>query len=192
MRKSLGANDMRFASAAITIWALAGTLNAAEAPKNEGSKTEGPEVQVRIANYDEIMTTIEKKQGKVVVMDCWSTWCEPCIKEFPRLVKLHQEYGPKKLACLSLSFDYEGTGKPEDVQEDVLAFLKKQQASFENLLSSDEAESLLKKLDLPSIPAVYVFDRNGKLAERFDDSHNTSGKFSYDDVEKLVAKLLKE
>lgn len=183
---------MRLATAAITMWALAGALNAAEAPKTEAPRSEGPEVQVRIADYDEIMSTIEKQQGKVVVMDCWSTWCEPCIKEFPRLVKLHQKYGPKKLACLSLSFDYDGTGKPQDVQEDVLAFLKKQQASFENLLSSDEAETLLKKLDLPSIPAVYVFDQKGKLAQRFDDSHNTSGKFSYDDVEKLVGKLLQK
>lgn len=177
---------MRFASAAVAC-ALISAMAAAEAPKAGKD-----EVRVRVADYDEIMATIEKQAGKVVVMDCWSTWCEPCIKEFPRLVKLHEKYGPKKLACLSLSFDYDGSGKPEDVQADVLDFLTKQQAAFDNLLSSEEAETLLKKLDLPSIPAVYVFDRKGKLAERFDDSHNTSGKFSYDDVETLVARLVKE
>lgn len=155
----------------------------------DAPKPKADEVKLRHADYDQMMETVESHEGRVVVMDCWSTWCPPCVEEFPRLVKLHQKYGPKKkVACISVSFDYDGTGEPEDVEPDVLAFLQEQKATFDNILASEDTETLLKKLDLPSIPAVYVFDQKGKLAKRFDDS---GGKFTYDDVEKLVSELLK-
>ena len=43
--------------------------------------------------------------------------CDPCVKEFYRLVELQKKHGRDKLACISLSFDFEGTGKPEDQQD---------------------------------------------------------------------------
>jgi len=129
--------------------------------------------------------------GKVVVMDGWSTSCEPCIKEFPNLVALDRDHGDK-VACISLSFDYEGLGKPEAQREKVLEFLSSQKATFENLLSSDASDELFAKFKLPSIPTVWVYDQQGKLAQRFDSTTAGGKGFTYRDVEKLVAELLKK
>ena len=155
-------------------------------------KDSASNVSLNILDYEQIQELIKSKQGKVVVMDAWSTSCQPCIKEFPHLVELHNEYGPEKVACISLSFDYEGIDKPEDQQERVLAFLRKQNATFDNVLNKEEADELYEKMDLSAIPAVFVYDQAGKLVQRFDDSYrNAAGeRFSYKDVDVLVAQLL--
>jgi thiol-disulfide isomerase/thioredoxin len=148
--------------------------------------------QVKILTHDEIQQLIASHNGKVVVMDCWSTSCEPCVKEFPNLVALHKKYGPEKVACISLSFDYEGLGKPEDVLPVVQDFVEKQGATFDNVLCRDDSETLYKKMNLASVPAVYVYKRDGELAKRFDneDAKKPEDAFNYEHVGKLVEQLV--
>lgn len=144
-----------------------------------------PEVRLDIKDFDGVMALVKSHQGKVVVMDAWSTSCEPCMKEFPGLVALHKKYGSDKVACISLSLDYIGLGKPEDQAPQVLKFLREQGATFDNVLSSDDSDTLLARLKLPSIPAVFIYDRQGQLHKRLEN------EFSYRDVEPIVAELLK-
>ncbi len=146
-------------------------------------------VSLKILDYQGLLDLIASHKGKVVVMDAWSTSCAPCIKEFPKLVALHHKFGPDRVACISLSFDYEGIGRPEDVSGPVLDFLRKMGATFDNLLSSEESTELYAKLELAAIPAVFVYDQNGQLRKRFDNAQG--GKpFTYDDVERLVADMV--
>jgi thiol-disulfide isomerase/thioredoxin len=149
--------------------------------------TEVEPVELRITDFRGIMDTVASHRGKIVVLDAWSTQCEPCMREFPGLVALHRKY-PGRVACISLSMDYEGLGKPEDQRGKVLEFLGKQQATFDNLLSNEPSDDLYAKFKLPSIPAVFVYDQRGDLAELFD---STRGKpFTYKDVTAKVEKLL--
>jgi thiol-disulfide isomerase/thioredoxin len=145
-----------------------------------------PTVSIKTLDYEGIQKLIADHKGKVVVMDCWSTSCGPCIQEFPKLVALHSKYDSKKLACISLSFDFEGGegAKPEDVQPDVLKFLEKQKATFDNVLCSEDSDTLRRKMDLAAIPAVYVYGRDGILAKRFE------GEGAYQEVPALVETLL--
>ena len=149
-------------------------------------------VAVQLLDGDGLNQLLASHRGKVVVLDCWSTSCAPCIEEFPNLVALHNAHGRDNLACISLSFDYEGIGRPEEQQERVLAFLLDQQATFDNVLSTLDSDALTAKLDIPSIPAVFVYDREGKLHERFDNRHasRTGGRFTYEQVSEAVEKLL--
>lgn len=164
----------------------------APAPQTDAAASTGNEssdsVDVQIMDYDAIVKLIESKRGKVVVMDCWSTWCQPCMKEFHNLVELHQQHGPDKLACISLSFNYEGAKRetPEEHRDEVLGFLREQRAAFDNVIASVPAEDLYKllKFKTASVPAVFVYDQQGQLARQF------SGEVSYDDVRQLVAELL--
>jgi hypothetical protein len=115
-------------------------------------------------------------------------------QRIPNLVALHKKHGADKLACISLSFDYEGIGKPEDQRTAVLTFLRQQQATFDNVLSSVESDALTEKLGIPSIPAVFVYDREGRLRKRFDNRHASrdGGPFSYEQIAALVNELLAE
>ncbi len=140
-------------------------------------------MQVQVLDYDGLRKLIAAQKGKVMVMDCWATSCAPCIKEFPNLVALHNKYGPGKVACISLSFDYDGSDKLEEVMPPVQKFLERQGATFDNVLSSTPSDELCKKLEIPSIPAVFVYDRDGKLVRRFE------GAKAYDEVPALVEQL---
>ena len=151
-------------------------------------------VTLQVFDYNGIEELIASKRGKVVVMDAWSTSCPPCLKEFPNLVAMQKKLGRDRLACISLSFDYEGIGKPADVRPKVLKFLESQQATLDNVLCSEESDVLYRRLKLTSVPAVFVYDRAGKLVKRFDneDASTEADAFSYEQVESLVVELLEQ
>jgi thiol-disulfide isomerase/thioredoxin len=151
----------------------------------------GGEVAVEIKDFDGLQSLIASKRGKVVVMDCWSTWCDPCVKEFPGLVVLHKKYGADDLACVSLSFNYEGSKNenPEDYLQDVQDFLRTQDATFDNVIASVPSEELYKLLGFKAatVPAIFVYDRQGNLARQF-----AGEEAKYAEVGKLVAELIEQ
>ncbi len=182
-------------STSVTTGPPAQTASAAAAatkPRPASPDAAADQVAVQLLDWDGLNRLLARHRGKVVVLDCWSTSCAPCIEEFPNLVALHNAYDRDRLACVSLSFDYEGIGRPEDQHQRVLAFLRDQQATFDNVLSTLDSDALTTKLDIPSIPAVFVYDREGKLHQRFDNRHasRTGGRFTYDQVSEVVEHLL--
>lgn len=150
-------------------------------------------VDLQVLSWDQMMALVEQQKGKVVVVDVWATYCVPCIREFPNLVKLHQEH-PQQVAAISVSLDYEGFEgmPPEAYREKVLTFLQKQKATMTNVLCSDDPESLYgQKLPQQSLPAVLVYDKQGQLAGRFPDPQAADPEFTYAaDVLPLVDKLI--
>lgn len=161
--------------------------NNENAKNAEASSSE--KVTVQIDNWDGLQKRVAKAKGRVVVVDLWSTQCVPCIKEFPNLVKLHNERNDE-VACLSFNLDFYGVGEPEELQPDVLAVLKTLKSTLPNVMSNVADEKVYEKLELASIPSVYVYDREGKLRKRFDD---TQGQFTYEkDILPLVETLIKE
>lgn len=157
------------------------------------SKPAPPPVEVRLVDHAGLMEEVERHRGQVVVLDCWSTSCPPCVKEFPGLVKLAAAHGDR-VACLSLSFDYDGLGKPDDLVPPVRAFLEKVGAGqVVNMVSREEADSLYRKLDLVSVPAIMIWKPDGSLAVRYDDdmaARELGRAFTYADVEQTVTGLL--
>ncbi|MEY2724427.1 MAG: hypothetical protein RLZZ458_294, partial [Planctomycetota bacterium] len=122
-------------------------------------------VELTAGTWKDVELLVGKNRGKVVVVDVWSTSCAPCMEEFPGLVRLHREHG-KDVVCVSFNVDYVGIpSKPADFYRPrVEKFLNKQQASFVNLLCTQESDAFFAARELSSIPAVYVFGRDGKLA----------------------------
>jgi thiol-disulfide isomerase/thioredoxin len=150
---------------------------------------------VEILSWDQTQKRREKFRGKVVVLDVWSTFCQPCVREFPNLVNLQDRLG-EKVACISFNTDYTGAKDepPESFRKNVLAFLTTQQAHLLNVLSSDPNEEFFDKIRLGGPPAVFVYDRQGKLVKRFDNSQVPKvPEFTYKrDVLPLVERLLSQ
>jgi len=186
-----------FALALAVLWIGAALVSADDktTEKKKNDSAESDEVSLKIADWDETLEIIASHKGQIVVLDAWSTSCVPCMKEFPNLVKLHKKYGGKDVVCMSLACDYVGIKNkpPEFYRERVLKFLTRQGATFENLLSSVPSDELFdQKMKLSSIPAVYVYGRDGKLVKRFDNEKATTEEdnFTYADVTKLVEELV--
>jgi thiol-disulfide isomerase/thioredoxin len=141
------------------------------------------EVKLQVVKHKDYLKAVEALKGKVVVVDIWGEFCPPCKLEFPHLVELHEKYAAKGLACISLSLD------PLDNQEDALRFLKKEKAFFTNFLLDERNKVWQDHFKIYGPPAVFVYDQSGKLAGQFD-RNDADKTYSYEDVEKLVKKLL--
>src|SRR3989440_1255770 len=72
-------------------------------------------------------TTLADYKGKVVLLNVWATWCEPCRVEMPSIEKLHKEFGPQGLAVVAVSVDDAG------MQSHILEFARELGLSFEIL-----------------------------------------------------------
>src|SRR5687768_1173751 len=48
-----------------------------------GKKSTPAEVKVEVASFAQVQSEVAKHKGKVVVVDYWSSWCPPCVKELP-------------------------------------------------------------------------------------------------------------
>jgi thiol-disulfide isomerase/thioredoxin len=62
-----------------------------------------PEVDFKsLLNTKQTNVSLSALQGKVILLDFWATWCEPCIKGMPHLEELQQTY-KNKLQIITLT-----------------------------------------------------------------------------------------
>lgn len=138
---------------------------------------------VPLNNLDEVVKLKESKKGKVLLVNFWATWCIPCVKEFPDLVKLQNEYKEKGFEIIFISVD-----APEDAESKVKPFLTKNGVEFISYYNNfQNVEELLDYIDKEwsgAIPATYIYNREGVLTSRF------VGRQSFEDFEREVKKNL--
>lgn len=173
---------------------LAGEFRPPTQAAEPAAKAEVPDLQPR--DWDSLQKEIATHQGKVVVVDFWSTSCEPCMREFPGLIALKQQHGDE-LVCIAFALDYIGskTKRPEYYKPRIEEFLSSQPGAdgVVQRYSTVAADELFAQIDLDSIPAVFVYNQQGKLAQRFDNRSVLKGHEgpSYkEQIAPFVAKLL--
>ncbi len=92
-------------------------------------------------------------RGKVVLLNFWSTWCPPCIKEIPSLGKLQDKFPKKKFVVLSVDIGEEA--------KDVKAFLENVPADYPVMLDPDNTSVQAWKLH--AFPSTFLIDREGYI-----------------------------
>ena len=98
-------------------------------------------------------------KGKVLVLDFYATWCEPCRVSIPHLITLQQKY-QNEVRVVGLN-----VGGADDVER-IPAFAKEFNIQYALGLPDDDLVSLLLA-DSDAIPQTFVFDGNGQLVRRF-------------------------
>ncbi|HEX4048075.1 MAG TPA: TlpA disulfide reductase family protein [Elusimicrobiota bacterium] len=96
--------------------------------------------------------------GKIVLVDFWATWCEPCQEEIPDLVKLRDKLKDKGFEILGVSMDEEGAKAVEK-------FVAKQPISYPVILNG--GESAPAGWDVPGLPTAYLIGRRGEVLKRW-------------------------
>lgn len=96
-------------------------------------------------------------RGKYVLLDFWASWCIPCRKENPNLIRLYQKYKDLNFTILGVSLDAL-SGKNdwlEAIKTDQLTWLQ---------VSDLKAENLAAKLyGITAVPQSFLIDPNGKI-----------------------------
>ncbi len=136
-----------------------------------------------VRNIDDLEAIRKDTEGKVVLYNFWATWCGPCVKEFPDLVKLYSNYKDKGFTIVFISVDM-----PEQVETKVVPFLKKQKVDFTTYYNDfktiDNFINYYDKNWEGAIPSTYIYDKNGKLSSKF------IGSQTYEFFEEEIKKLL--
>ena len=132
--------------------------------------TERPAVE--ILSWDQTEKRLADFHGKVVVLDVWSTYCDPCVREFPNLVALQKRFGDK-VRCISFDTDYSGAVREpaESFRKPVLEFLSKHGAAgLLNVISSDAVEDFYNKIRSGRAAGGLRLRRERQTRKRFDNS----------------------
>ena len=139
------------------------------------------------AGYDEV---IARLKGKVVLVDCWATWCLPCVEQLPHTSELFRRHRDAGLAVVTLSMD-----EPADKDEVRAILLNNGAGSLSNLLSEYGGGSdAVDAFEVPggALPHYKLYDRAGKLRRTFALDPAAKTQFTPADVDRAVAELLAE
>jgi thiol-disulfide isomerase/thioredoxin len=154
-----------------------------------GRSADEPKVDVTEVRADDFAKALKDQKGKVVLIDCWATWCAPCVKKFPHLVERHKKYAEMGLVCVSLSIDKYGD-EDEYKKENVLKFLKAKGATFPNFILAEpkkDEEAFVKLIgDFEAVPYMVMFDRNGKKVWASDEKP----QLNTEQLDKLIEEQL--
>src|SRR4029077_6063796 len=80
-------------------------------PGTGGTTSSGPaapEANLGIPTLEGPTASLDQYKGKVVLVNFWATWCDPCKTEIPWLIDFNHKYGPKGLVILGVGMDDEG------------------------------------------------------------------------------------
>lgn len=122
---------------------------------------------LRLASLDGKMIDLESLRGRVVVVDFWATWCNPCIKALPKLQQLSEEMA--HLPVTILGVDCYEKGSAGEIRKKVEARVKSLSLTFTILL--DETGETARNWGVQGIPATFVIGPDGQIVA----SHTGAG-----------------
>ena len=96
-------------------------------------------------------------RGKTVLVDFWASWCGPCRKENPNVVKLYQKYRKKNFTVFSVSLDEDASNWKQAIKSDQLIW------PYHGSELKGWNSSFVSKFNIKSIPFTVLVDPKGKI-----------------------------
>jgi thiol-disulfide isomerase/thioredoxin len=121
-----------------------------------GSTDSAPLLALTLPDAAGEQETLGQWKGKVLIVNFWATWCEPCKEEMPRFIKLQDEYAARGLQFVGVAIDQ---------ADKVRAFAKDIGLNYPTLVGGYGAIELSKTLgnNVGALPFTVVLDRSGAV-----------------------------
>jgi peroxiredoxin len=93
--------------------------------------------------------------GKVVIINYWASWCPPCVREMPMLIRTQEAFDPGQLQVVGIAIDR---------QDDIERFIEGHPINYPILIGDAEAVKLSRLLGnrLQGLPFTVIFDHQGR------------------------------
>lgn len=128
--------------------------------KTEENKAET--VDLIVYEYNTLEPLLNKKDGRVYVINFWATWCAPCVKELPYFETLNKEYQSKNVEVILVSLDF-----PKQYEKKLKPFIvNKNLKSRVVALNDVDSNTWIPKVNKDwsgAIPATLIY-KNDKRA----------------------------
>jgi thiol-disulfide isomerase/thioredoxin len=135
--------------------------------------------EITIAELNDI---IKNREGSILLINIWATWCIPCKEEFPDLIKISDKYN-EQIELIGISIDF-----PDEVESKIKPFLNKLKPNFINYVNvENDTEKFINNLNLDwsgAIPATFFYDSDGKQLLFYE------GKMSFKEIETKALKMI--
>lgn len=95
--------------------------------------------------------------GRVVLVNFWATWCEPCEREMPAMERLYQSLADQPFELVAVAID--------DSESKVQLFQDRYRLSFPIVLDLDQSVS--QSYQTMGVPESLLLDREGRIVERY-------------------------
>jgi thiol-disulfide isomerase/thioredoxin len=152
---ALGGFGLLVVAAAGTVWF--GLLQPADSSATVAAEgAPAPQIALPIVGGGGSRSDLKADRGKVVLVNFWATWCEPCKSEMPALQRLADELGGQPFALYSVDLQ-------EDAQQ-VEAFQREYGLKLYALL--DESGDVTRAYGVRVLPSTFVIDRHGVLRKQ--------------------------
>jgi len=149
---------------------------------NPGTDLSVPELTLKDLDGNDV--SLSEYKGKVILVNFWATWCDPCRVEIPWLIEMQQKYGPKGFVILGIALDEEGKSvvAPFVAKERFDVNGTKEPMSYKILIGNDDAAN--KFGGLFGYPTSILISRDGKQIKR------VTGIISEDEMNKAIESQL--
>src|SRR5665213_3335173 len=155
---------IRWAIAAVAALALAGvvvgTIVSVRTPPREvarscdaGAKPANLNFTLKDMRGQDVV--LSRFKGKVLLLDFWATWCEPCKVEIPAFVDFQEKYGKDGLQMVGISID--------DTPAQLEPYVKDMKMNYPVLVGKDRDDVQDAFGPLVGIPVTVVISRDGKV-----------------------------
>jgi thiol-disulfide isomerase/thioredoxin len=143
-----------------------------------------PAPEITLKDLDGKDISLSQYKGKVVLVNFWATWCDPCRVEIPWLIEMQQKYSAKGFTVLGIAMDEEGSKvvTPFVNKDRFDVNGAKSQMNYPIVIGNDAAAD--KFGGLLGYPTSVLITRDGKVVKRI------TGIISYDEISKAIESQL--
>lgn len=143
----------------------------------EEAAKEAPDCQLSAADGNKLNLTQYK--GQVIYVDFWASWCPPCLKSFPFMNELHQQFKQKGLKIIAVNLD--------EQKKDAGQFLSNNTTDFSIAYDNDNKDCA-QVFEVKAMPSSYLIDREGRVRH----THLGFKSGETEALRSLIATLLKQ
>jgi thiol-disulfide isomerase/thioredoxin len=143
-----------------------------------------PVPEITLKDLQDKEVNLADYKGKVVLLNFWATWCDPCRVEIPWLIDMQAKYGSKGFTVIGVAMDDEGKSvvAPFVAKERFDVNGQQLPMSYTILIGTDDASN--KFGGILGFPTSFLISRDGKQVARFQ------GLKSYDEIAKAIESQL--